>query len=246
MPYRQYIVQRFMRLFPLFVVTSLVGFYTADLLAAALTGDPGFNEPEGFDVIASDAARNTHRYLWWHVLTHGTLLHGLIPNWLLPASDYAFNPPSWSISLEWQFYLVAPFIIFLLRGKRRSLLALAIAVAVLEVLFRKYHGTEPRALPLAASLFAVGIVSRFVYPEIENRNWLLPALVLAIVAFPLHSALRSFLIWMVVLFGMANRQAAAGSAKALFDILLTSRLVTYLGSRSYSVYLCHYLVATTN
>jgi peptidoglycan/LPS O-acetylase OafA/YrhL len=43
------------------------------------------------------------------------MLHGLVPEILLPNSSDTFLPPAWSISSEWQFYLVAPALIWLFK-----------------------------------------------------------------------------------------------------------------------------------
>lgn len=140
-------------------------------------------------------AASNHKHFWSHVLAHVTMLHGPISNAALPYSEYAFNMPAWSISLEWQFYLVAPLIICVIRN-RLILPVLAFAVAIYELWFRSFVGTvQPGALPLAVSYFVVGIVSRLTYPYVEGHNWLVPAVALAIVFFPLRSELRPLLIW---------------------------------------------------
>jgi peptidoglycan/LPS O-acetylase OafA/YrhL len=79
----------------LFVVTCVIGFFTSGLLAEALNNPDDF----GFTQIS---------------LAHLFMMHGAVPNDVLPHSEYAFNMPAWSISLEWQFYLVAPLFIFVL------------------------------------------------------------------------------------------------------------------------------------
>ncbi|MCK1712157.1 MULTISPECIES: acyltransferase [unclassified Bradyrhizobium] len=170
--YPVYLIQRFARLFPLFAATCIFGFFTNDLLAISLAA-PGFNDSEFAKVVNGVAASN-HKYFRSHLLAHVTMLHGAIPNAALPYSEYAFNMPAWSISLEWQFYLVAPLIICIIRNELLFPL-LAIAVAICELWFKSFVGTvQPGALPLAVCYFVMGIVSRLTYPYVERHSWLVP------------------------------------------------------------------------
>ncbi|MCK1682792.1 acyltransferase [Bradyrhizobium sp. 147] len=239
--YPVYLVQRFARLFPLFAATCIVGFFTNDLLAISLAS-PGFNDSEFAKVVNGVAASN-HKYFWSHLLAHVTMLHGAVSNAALPYSEYAFNMPAWSISLEFQFYLVAPLIICIIRNEI-FIPVLAITVAVCEFWFKSFVGTvQPGALPLAASYFVVGIVSRLTYPYVEGHNWLVPAVALAIVLFPLRSELRPFLIWFIVFFGLPQKcHERPGLAANIYSWALTNPAAQYFGSRSYSIFLCHYPV----
>nr|WP_249816438.1 acyltransferase [Bradyrhizobium sp. 180] len=240
-PYPVYLVQRFARLFPLFAATCFFGFFTNDLLAISLAA-PGFNDSEFAKVVNGVAASN-HKHFWSHLFAHLTMLHGAIPNVVLPYSEYAFNMPAWSISLEWQFYLVAPLIICIIRNELFILL-FAIAVAICELWFRSLVGTvQPGALPLATSYFVVGIVSRLTYPYVQGHNWLVPAAALAVILFPLGGELRPFLIWFIVFFGLPQKcQERPGLAGNIYSCALINPVAQYFGSRSYSIFLCHYPV----
>ncbi len=46
-----------------------------------------------------------------HLLAHLSLLNGLFPTNVLRDSSVTFLPPAWSISVEWQYYLLAPLIV---------------------------------------------------------------------------------------------------------------------------------------
>ena len=80
---------------------------------------------------------SNHEYFLAHALAHLTMLHGAISNALLPFSQLAFNSPAWSLSLEWQFYLVAPFAIMLAR-RPQTYLWVALAVAALEFVYKPW------------------------------------------------------------------------------------------------------------
>jgi peptidoglycan/LPS O-acetylase OafA/YrhL len=245
--YLPYLVKRFARIFPLYAVSCFIGFFTSDLLATALAS-PDFADPK-FAEVTREVAASNHDNLWMHVVAHALMLHGAIGNAVLPYSEYAFNMPGWSISLEWQFYVLAPLIVMVLRGKPQFMVGLAVSVAILEFVFTKYFfGTiQPGALPAAASYFAVGILSRLAYSEaFEHFGSLLFAAAAAIVFFPLAPEVRPFLIWVVVYFGLpaANlkKQPVLGWT---YGLALKSRLAVYFGSRSYSIYLVHFPLIST-
>lgn len=44
----------------------------------------------------------------WNIPLHLLMLHGVVPEVLVARAPGAFLAPAWSVSLEWQFYLVAP------------------------------------------------------------------------------------------------------------------------------------------
>jgi peptidoglycan/LPS O-acetylase OafA/YrhL len=96
--------------------------------------------------------------LWpWHLAAHVLLLHGLIPQSLLPYAYVTLLGPAWSLSTEWQFYLL----IGLLRPRRLghwalALLALGAAYHCLPVVQAAFS----RAFVLdAAPWFALGLAS---------------------------------------------------------------------------------------
>jgi peptidoglycan/LPS O-acetylase OafA/YrhL len=116
-PYGLFIFRRFMRLFPAFAVC---------LALAVLV------RPFTFGTAPSEMIREAseNRYFWWHLGAHASLLHGLVPAAWLPESQLAFLPPGWSISLEFQLYLVAPIVLWWLgRFGVRGFVLLAIASA---------------------------------------------------------------------------------------------------------------------
>ncbi|MBR0868997.1 acyltransferase [Bradyrhizobium tropiciagri] len=236
--YGPYLVRRFFRIFPLLAVTCFVGFFSSDLLGIALA-DPSFEDP-AFGKVATDVAASDHSFLGLHLLAHLSMFHAAIPNSVLMHSEYAFNMPAWSISLEWQFYLLAPLIVFVLRDRREFLIPLAIVVAGSEVAFRMIgSGTaQPGALPQAATYFAVGIVSRLLYSR-KFEAYRGPLLALAIMLLPFFQ-LWPFMIWLFVLCGLSN-DGSDHVARA-YRLGLENSAILYFGSRSYSIYLCHYPV----
>jgi peptidoglycan/LPS O-acetylase OafA/YrhL len=246
-PYGTYLVRRFMRIFPLFAIMCIIGYFTTDIYAINLSRVPWVSDA-GFSQVAAffaDIARSDHEFFWAHVFAHLTMLHGVISNTLLPLSAAAFNSPAWSISLEWQFYLIAPFAI-MLAHRRYTIVWLALAIAILECAYQLgFLGAfdAPTFLPGAAGYFALGIASRIAYPIFTGASRgpsVIFALVLVLV--PLGWEAVPLLVWALVLTGMTlNRMDAATASFARgFHCALEGRVPTYFGSRSYSIYLSHF------
>src|SRR5262249_18493741 len=135
-PYRIYLLRRFMRIFPLFAVACVMGFLTLDLLTAAMARSAWANDPDiprQIGVMTS-IAESGHKFLVPHVLIHLTMLHGVVSQNLLPWSDQVFDSPAWSLSLEWQFYLLAPLVI-LLACRPRGVVWLAVITVAAELAY---------------------------------------------------------------------------------------------------------------
>jgi peptidoglycan/LPS O-acetylase OafA/YrhL len=93
------------------------------------------------------------------VAAHLTMTHGLFPNAIWPSVWLSFLGAAWSLSTEWQFYLLA----LLVAGRSRQLCWLLLGLAVIGIAWRL---TMPapwqftRAfLPNKGHFFALGVVS---------------------------------------------------------------------------------------
>jgi peptidoglycan/LPS O-acetylase OafA/YrhL len=134
--YRTYITRRFLRLYPAYVVCLI-----AALVAQAVDLMP---------------TNYTKEYFAQHLIAHLTMLHGAIPASVLPGSSGALLNPAWSISLEWQFYLVAPLLI----GKgtfARFAAATAICLIAHRFASRALTDFDGAFLPQKLHLFWIGI-----------------------------------------------------------------------------------------
>ena len=245
--YRSYLTRRFMRIFPLFAITSAIGYFACDvqvltLARVAYSGDSDFD----FVPLVNGIASSNHQNLWLHVLAHLTMMHGAISDGALPFSAYAFNIPAWSISLEWQFYVIAPFVLMIII-RHKFLIPAAIALAVIEGAFgaRLFgHFYQPSFLPAAATYFAIGIACRLIYPSIagSTRYPIGIAALIIIMLLPISGVpIASVLVWMLVYLGLiVGREGSSDS----FFVQVHRRLwenpvILYFGSRSYSIYLTH-------
>jgi peptidoglycan/LPS O-acetylase OafA/YrhL len=248
-PYGDYLLRRFMRIFPLFAFTCVIGYFTSDIGVYTLSHVPWSAEPgfAPFAISTKEISELDHQFPGANALAHLAMMHGTISNNILPFSPFAFNAPAWSLSLEWQFYLVAPFAIALARHPR-TFVCFATVIAAFEILHALgLFGSFllPSFLPGAAGYFVVGIASRLAYPTIAGtvRH---PNVILALVTvlIPLGWDAVPILVWVLFLTGLVADRSAPGTSSfaRVYQYLLEGRAANYFGSRSYSVYLSHYLI----
>jgi peptidoglycan/LPS O-acetylase OafA/YrhL len=237
-PYRPYIVRRFMRLFPTFALCCLLSGLT--YYFSAQYGRPDWFARNNGPLYDSQVA-----HLPMHIAAHLTMLHGAIPNNILYGSQYVFLGPAWSVSLEWQFYLLAPLILLSLKNGARA--ALLVALVILGKL--AYHfllGTQfgqPSIIIAQMPLFLLGIVSRLALPRL-----------LELVAYPAATNVALFVtaialgtpatgFWLVGFGSLLQSSTAPAGIDAWYRRMmhkgLESRIIQFLADRSYTTYLVH-------
>jgi peptidoglycan/LPS O-acetylase OafA/YrhL len=243
--YLPYITRRFLRIYPLYICCLALGIFATYLHFTAFADHPWGSFIPQPDIMNAELAGSHGSDLGWHLLAHLTMTHGLISNNVLPASQFMFLGPAWSLSLEWQFYMLAPLIVFGLRTRRGKII-LSLITAVAFAAFQKgWFGAfyDPSFLPGAGLYFAAGIASRLVYPRLPTLS-AYPAVSmilaggLAILARPLFPFFLwiAFIIWLRV---EHPRDAVSRGIDRCLDVAFNSKVVRYLGTRSYSTYLVH-------
>jgi peptidoglycan/LPS O-acetylase OafA/YrhL len=242
-PYPTYLTRRFFRIFPVFIVTCIAGYFTNDLQVAVLS-HVSYDASQTQHSLQAIAASN-HQHFWGHLVAHLAMLHGIISNNWLPSSQYALNSPAWSLSLEWQFYLIAPPLIGAIKNVR-LLPWLILAAMAGEALyaFGLFGSFEQRSLLFgSAGYFALGIGSRFL---LQSEKIKLPrpeyvALIAILVALISSEEALPLLIWLFIFSIVGTERTSTTSTPfyAVSGALLKSRAALYFGSRSYSIYLCH-------
>ena len=243
-PWLPYITRRFFRIFPLYLfllpLTAVLMIYGI----AAYETMPWIEGPsDGLqrDFQAWREITREHPISQW--IIHVGLLQGIVPDTVWPRTSDNFLTPAWSLSLEWQFYLIAPLFVYLLRNRKWAPMTV-FGVMFLAVVFNRntqLHYNLPSFLPLAAFIFMVGIASRFAFEKLQRID--LPSiLVIAFVFFGfIYNEIRWLAVWATVLLFLLNESRWQGGFifKAM-SAALTSKWAVYFGERSYSTYLVHF------
>lgn len=246
---RPFLIARAARIYPVFLVVFVVAVAVQPL-------------PTGFERMPWIGTDSQARFIWsggwpndWIVFmaTHLTMTHGMFPDSVLPNVWLGFLGSAWSLSTEWQFYLVA-----LLLGERRQTAWLFIAVAIAAI---RWNMAAPQSwqfsrafLPNKAQYFALGIASAAVVKHGQWREYA-PALAATLALCALQGGIEQLLppvAWTACLAMQVRsnmnlaREAAPSPASfspaswarcmSLAGILQSKPLV-WLGSVSYCIYL---------
>jgi len=243
--YLPYITRRFLRIYPIYFICLCLGIGATFLHIQAFADPPwGAIVPQP-ELFALELGSLNNGDFVWQLVAHLTLLHGAISNHILPASSYMFLGPAWSLSLEWQFYLVAPLILVALRTRSGQVLVALATVAAYGAYQQEWLGQffDPSFLPGAGLYFAVGIATRLLFARLpEFKTYPLAAMIVAFgFCFMSHKLLpfifwAGFVVWLRTVPAGAQTRNAVGLA---LDAAFNSRTARYLGTRSYSTYLIH-------
>ena len=234
--YGAFLLRRFLRLYPVYLVCLGLGIAARPLQEAvlrhlAITAPPAHVEWVHWDSIKGQ--------FWHHLAAHLTLLHGAIPDAWLPWSSSSLLAAAWSLSLEWQFYLVAPLLALCIRHFPGAGLFGVVAVAV-ALQYHWAYDSRIGFLPVHAIEFAIGILSyrllSHLAPVGRGRmgDWFVAAApVLLFVSWNPPLAL-----WLLVM-GALLADDHSRLAAPIRRVLLAPWLQT-LGRLSYATYLVHF------
>lgn len=227
--YPAYIVRRAFRLFPLYLPVLAISTLLLGVQAEAWASLP----PTDANLNRMALAEQAIKALPSHLFIHVPLLQGLVPLSFADNPAYTIVGQAWSISLEWQFYLVAPFLVGAML-RQRWLVAAAI-VGGLLALAPLFTGAFLGAKIL---LFAIGIATHVsTKPGASGASAVIGLIcALGAIAVDGFAQLIPLLLWAAVVF--SSRQPT----KSVFHLparLLGARIPSHMGDISYSIYLLH-------
>jgi len=249
----QFLTRRFFRLYPLFISLFLVAIPISLLDHWNVTHAGAYLGPRKVSYLTrliESGWQNVH----WHSALHAVMLNGAVPERVLPNAPGAFLDPAWSVSLEWQFYLVAPLAFALAisaRPSRRIALAIGCLALIAMTRWPILHVAYGAALPFHVAYFAVGGASYFTYKWYKRRDRDAGPFALGLCAGMILIGLGGpddpfrfvpAAVW-AVFFGLLL-ESHASAAWRIVSPLFTNPVAQYLGRVSYSIYLSHILVMT--
>jgi peptidoglycan/LPS O-acetylase OafA/YrhL len=229
--YGRFLWRRLLRLYPAYLACLLV---SAALLPMQIRVFAEAPFPHPHNAYLVEIARTSLEHLPRHLALHLGMLHAALPHGVLEHANYAIISQGWSLSLEWQFYVLAPLLlVLLLRGGAAALGVIALACAA-HFLLAGPEGFLPRHVPG----FALGIACYFVWRQRIVPTWplLLPAGT-ALAYLTTHDP--AVVVWITVF--LATLQPG-GFGAPLVNAVLQSPPLMALGRWSYSIYLSHTIV----
>jgi len=229
-----FLIARVARTYPVYLAM-----FALAVIALALPGDITGLSWLPPDSLARDIWSDGWPSAWpIEIATHLTMTHGLLPNGMVPGGWISFLGAAWSLSTEWQFYVLAMWL-GVWTGPRRMAEAFLLlsAVGLLWQAFAPPQWVFSRAfLPNNAQFFALGIASAALARGDTPRRYALVLLAtLATCAVERRGVkLLPPLVWTLCLAVQLHPEARLLAPLAR---VLRSRLLLSLGALSYCIYM---------
>jgi peptidoglycan/LPS O-acetylase OafA/YrhL len=251
--YMAYIIRRFFRLWPIFILAILFGVLINKFYLDSLTQNPW--APHNSWILKQlENVRQVQKNMLPYFLCDLPMLHGIVPAFILERASSAFSSLAWCISTEWQFYLCAPFFFRLTKSAIGTVLLTAFVIFSLgwEHIYDFSVNPAWSLLPLQLHWFFLGMICYRIYQDIEanglNRRNRFK--IVSVVMFTLGLSLfkprlaPAACAWLFVLVTLVDSLTGRNR--------LVSRMVTgffdnpvsrYFGRISYPVYLVHWPIS---
>ncbi len=239
----KFYISRVFRIAPLYYVLLLVCYLLLPTLAAmqdaVLRVIP---PPWASEVMGYYPQTNWNFDSWNWLVLHLSFLFGVVPG-----MEATTPLPDWSLSLEMQFYLIFPALLFLIYKCSPMVIAMVACIAsfLSPVLFGLYlqpglyaHFGQPSLLSYRLCAFVLGMlvamhIKRNVGHDPPQNRWFYFIIPTIICLLPLSKpVMLIYLIFVGIALGRLNFLAN----------ILSRKPFQYLGQVSYSFYLCHLLI----
>jgi peptidoglycan/LPS O-acetylase OafA/YrhL len=235
--YLDFLKSRLLRLFPAFILLSIIEISFIHLFF-----------PEKLKNFLNELLFGSlNVYNWWLIIREVPYFERF--------QETLFNLHFWSLSIEWQYYLIwgAVFLILLRFSKTVaviftimfasfSVLEMYVFYKMYENIDRVYFGTDTRFYS-----FMIGSLLALAENKIEKRNWIfltigIISLILLLASFFLLNNYESYMYpFGFLAVSIISALFILSVLKSeYFDKLLSFYPLSYLGVRSYSLYLWHF------
>lgn len=249
--YGSFMTGRFFRIYPVYLFCLILGIATT-FLTPFILQTAGWNNTIYFDWVRS-LTHSSSTALGAHTFWHLTLLNGLLPNRILENAAGTLLVPAWSITLEWQYYLIAPLLARFVRSGTGILFITAgqwLIVSAVTWVGVKYglqwRNPQLAFLPAHLPLFLVGIGSYHFYARFhrEETDSPIPATAVALllaVAFLLKCHVIALTAWALG-FGciLVRGNDPLGRVLSIIRKFLLHPALQWLGHISFPLYLIHW------
>ena len=242
--YGRYMTRRFFRIYPVYVLCLGLAIWLSPATGMLINQVPWAND--FYMDWMRDTQANVDSSPAGHIGSHLFLVHGLMPKQLLAGTTISYLLPAWSIGLEEQFYLIAPFLMLALRSaKGRGGLVL---LALLGQLAGGFFSNPMNCFVLAwLPYFMVGIASSYLLvwldEDADRKRKIGGVVAFAAVAGALFLTNNklTFSIWAVVCLVAAGAwQYMVPGVGTCIGAVLNCRLAQWFGQMSYSLYVLHW------
>lgn len=242
--YVNYLLRRALRLFPVYLVALGISSAMIDMSIDFLKMLP-WDNPKTANRLYLFERANTDFIK--HLTSHLFLLHGIIPAFVLEASPYTLMGQAWSLTLELQFYFVAPLVLLIARKSIFLCAALFCILLFLEPIIRMYFGHKSFLLG-NMSLFLLGISGCLIFLKKQNATMSEGRYLLLICLFSTLSMLYKYIMFdlfhtIPILIWTAVLVVETSDIKSLFfkviDVSVNNKASHWVGKISYSAYCLH-------
>ncbi len=244
--YGPYLARRAFRIFPVYLVCLVISFFITDISILALESFQ-FEHPKTERRL--EIFQNFKDTPFIHTFLHTLLLHGLIPNHYLTDTAYTLMGQAWSLTLEFQFYILAPLILYFITASKFKFVVTVLLLLIIESYARDIMGHKSFFFAYS-HYFIVGMLSYTLYENYaENNRSHKLFLSLSILLFTFVFFLLGFnkgllstaglIIWVLVFYCEYVADRFNSKISVPITAVIRSKVAMYLGKISYSMYCSH-------